>query len=537
MNAFLEQFLIESRELVAQATDDLLALEARPGDAERLDSAFRAFHTLKGAAGIMDFAAMGLALHAAEDVLALARAGERAVTPGLIGDGLACLDQVLAWLAATEADGATPADAEAQAEALVRRFAREAPAPTPPTPPTADDASAAAPEAAARTLRVDVARIDALVALAGELTAATTALGHLAAEASRGGQAAALGEPLKTQHARLERLVGGLQRAVLALRVLPLRQVFQRFPRLVREMVAALGKPARLVTEGEATEADKAVVESLFEPLLHILRNALDHGVEPVRERVAAGKPESATIVLRGRREGEHVVVEVEDDGRGVDVDRVRDTALRRGVASAEALAAMSEAEITDLIFAPGFSTAERVTTLSGRGVGMDAVRTAVERLGGRVSVLSTPGVGTLVRLALPFTVMVSPVMTVECGGQMFGIPLEAVRETTRRPRADIRAIGAAQAVVVRDRTVPLLDLAEALGQGHGIARTGDASIVVVAAQGRLAGLEIDRFGERLDLMMKPLDGLLAGVPGVAGATLLGDGRVLLVLDVEALLQ
>jgi two-component system chemotaxis sensor kinase CheA len=727
MNEFLDQFLVESRELVEQGTSDLLALEERPDDRERLDGAFRAFHTLKGAAGIMDFGAMGRALHAAEDLLASARAGSTLVTPTLVSDCLTCLDQIIQWLDAWETSGDLPANADADADALVRRLAPRSMTVAPATaqedwvtaflaarpelrataalalryapgrdsfyrgidplaaledlpglialdvraaeawgaldafdpfacqvrilvlfsensailearlqqlegeaelvrlmPPEAahphqlsapgadllraqilmlaashgedlvgciasaarvagnilrragrveaadrveglarsnpanpgavskalEDmlagtfagseadhlAAHARTDATLRGLRVDVQRVDALVNLTGELTVAKNALGHAAALARSERDPEALSRLLREQHAQLDRLVAELQRAVLHLRVLPMRQVFQRFPRLVREMVVALDKPARLVTEGDATEADKAVVESLFEPLLHVLRNALDHGVEPAEERAAAGKPPSATITLRARREGEHVVVEVQDDGRGIDVERVRETALQRGLVAPETLQNMSNADITDLVFAPGFSTAQSVTAVSGRGVGMDAVRTAVERMGGRVTVESEAGAGALVRFMLPFTVMMSRVMTVEAGGQMFGIPLESVVETLRAPRDQIVAVGAARAFVLRERTIPLIDLRETLGLTADTT-TPDAAIIVAIASGHIAGLEVDQLGERLDIMLKPLDGLLAQTPGIAGASLLGDGRVLLVLDLQELLQ
>jgi two-component system chemotaxis sensor kinase CheA len=301
-------------------------------------------------------------------------------------------------------------------------------------------------------------------------------------------------------------------------------------------MVVALDKPARLVTEGDGTEADKAIVENLFEPLLHVLRNALDHGVEPAEERVAAGKPPSATLTVRARRDGDHVVVEVQDDGRGLDLARIGETAVARGLLSAEALETMSATEIMGLIFAPGFSTAAEITSVSGRGVGMDAVRSAIERLGGRVTVESEAGAGALIRFILPFTVMMSRVMTVEAGGQLFGVPLEAVVETLRLPRERIVAVGAGRAFVLRDRTIPLINLGEALGKASAASR-GETDIVVATTFGLPVGLEVERLGERMDVMLKPLEGLLAGTPGVAGATLLGDGRVLLVLDLQELLQ
>lgn len=859
MNEFLGQFLIESRELVQQATEDLLALEASPQDKTLIDGVFRGFHTLKGAAGIVDFPAMARMLHAAEDVLAAVRAGARPASAELIGDCLACLHQVVRWLDGIETDGEVPAAPEAAADALAARFgpavvpptaapvppgwvetllsrhvaqrglarvalrhqpaddgffrgedpldliarlpgllaldaaparpwpslgdfdpftcnliitalaagspdevvaaarpasgqieiqplagsqsageadlspealavlreqmlmvagdeaetfagrlgsaarvainvlrragrsngntltraldrslrdgnaaafadaiqsllrhdpgpavgdiedpvprrsveptvsermdpaprpagaaAREAERPasrpagvpspeatglaSPPNGPAAaseaapaagdtqpqprhglgdallpqsrpgdvdgpvepghdgkGDAEAPPPAVALRALRVDVARIDTLVALTGELTVAKNAIGHVTRLAQERADPEGLARMLKDQHALLDRLVRELHRSVLAIRVLPLRHVFQRFPRLVREMARDLGKSVRLVTEGETTEADKAIVEALFEPVLHVLRNALDHGIEPEAERRAAGKDATSVLRLRAVRGGDLVIVEVTDDGRGIDTAELRRVAARQGIASAEALARMTDAAAVELIFAPGFSTAGAVTGLSGRGVGMDAVRSAIARMGGRVAVDSQPGRGTTVRFTLPFTVMIVQVMTVEVAGQVFGIPIDAVVETVRIPRDRISRLGAAEAFVHRDRTVSLvrlsgtLDLPASNRQDEG-RRTPDvpeshlpapgptapatpdeastdARIVVVSVAGQIGALEVDGFGERMDVMLKPMEGLLAGMGGFAGTTVLGDGRVLIVLDLQELLR
>lgn len=737
MNEFIEQFLIEARELVEQATGDLLALEDHPGDKERLDSAFRAFHTLKGAAAIVDFTAMERALHAAEEALSRVReAGER-VAPLLIGDLLSALDQVLQWLEIIRTTNELPPHAETLADVIVASFSgaaigstetatiaaswlegllaafpdaageartalvyrpdasaffrgedplatveqlpgllgvrltpvagwrpldtfdpfacsvvltaltREAPAriahqlaaisaqieivelPRPGADlpaaghPLADrssldrklfeaqirmleaandegltgrlasaarvavhvlvgaglgasvddieralsqsiEAKARGPlvaalqavlstgglavegrpaaaisafqEPAARALRVDVERVDALVRLTGELTVVKNAIGHVTGLAEAGVDATRLGAALRDHHATLDRLVSDLQHAVLGIRVLPLRHVFRRFPRLVRELGAALGKPVRLLTEGDDTEADKAVVENLFEPLLHVVRNALDHGLEGGGRRSAAGKPGTGTIRMRAARAGEHVVVEVEDDGGGVDVDRVRAVAAARGIVTPEQLTGMAEAEIVDLIFSPGFSTATNVTGVSGRGVGMDAVRAAVARMGGRVAIESRGGHGTSVRFVLPFTVMMTRVMTVEIGGQAFGVPLASVVETVRLPRGAVRAIGGAQAFVLRDRTVALVHLGAVLGAQNVAAETSEANVVVACVGGQWVGLQVERIGSRMDIMLKPADGLLSGIAGVSGVTLLGDGGVLIVLDLQDLL-
>ncbi len=416
-------------------------------------------------------------------------------------------------------------------EALARLLTAETPAP-------AEMAAAAdavrGPEAVARTFRVDAEQVDALVRLAGELTVVNNAIGHVVKLARMGDPS--LADLLKEHHGVLEHLVGELRRSVLRMRVRPLRVVLQRFPRLVREMSANLGKSVRLVIEGDETEADKTIVEMLFEPLLHLVRNAIDHGVESPSERTAAGKAPAAQLRIKAERHTDQVLIEVSDDGAGIDLARVRKVAVARGLITEEQIVALTEAEALDLVFAPGFSTAAAVTEVSGRGVGMDAVRRAVERVGGHVSIASEAGRGTAVTLSLPFSVMMTHVMTVEAGGQMFGLPLEAIIETTRVPQAAISKVGAAPVVVLRNRALPVIDLASVLG-AEPVTADDEATLVLATANGECGAFRVDRIVERLDLILKPLEGLLAGTPGIMGTTLLGDGRVLLVLDIAEMLQ
>lgn len=719
MNEFLQQFVIESRELVDAASDGLLALEHSPGDGERLDEVFRAFHTLKGSAAIVEFPAMERVMHAAEEMLAEARAGRRPLTSARIGSCLSHLDQVTEWLNAIEQSGELPRGAGHPADRLAPGSAERALAawlaeivsrhraasaraltairfvpatdsfyrgedplqrvtslpgllaleltlqePWGPldtldpfrcnliltalsTAPAADlqvrlqghtgecaivpittrgedsvrslpssvvgvieaqqallgeesaqnfvgrvgsagtvaanalrfcrrlelaeavarateqsllafsaqplqDAlaqvlteetptemaapadSPRAPKLVARTFRIDAEQVDALVRLAGELTVVNNAIGHVAKLARAGDPA--LPDLLKERHGVLEHLVGELRRSVLRMRVRPLRAVLQRFPRLVREMSTNLGKPVRLLIEGDETEADKTIVEMLFEPLLHLVRNAIDHGVESASKRAAAGKAGTARLMIKAERSADQVIIEVSDDGAGIELSRVREVALSRGLVTEEQLLTLTEPETLDLIFVPGFSTAARVTEMSGRGVGMDAVRRAVERVGGHVSIRSVAGQETKVTLSLPFSVMMTHVMTVEAGGQMFGLPLEAIIETTRVPQTAICKVGAGTVVVLRNRTLPVIDLATVLGV-EPLADDDEATLVVAAANGECGALLVDRIVERLDLILKPLEGLLAGTPGIMGTTVLGDGRVLLVLDIAEILQ
>jgi two-component system chemotaxis sensor kinase CheA len=735
MNEFIEQFLLEARELVEQATNDLLALEGGTRGNDEIDGVFRAVHTLKGAAGIVEFAPMGRVLHIAEEVLSDVRSGARPISPELVNRCFACLDQVTKWLDEMQATGVVPLNADSAADEVIRTFTREALAATraalpqsdapfstatrpwleqfreshadslqgsrtafcyrprsdaffrgedplvlvarlpglvvidlalPSTPvlenldpfsctiqvtglaktssdelraafgnsadqveivelndkpvgrissqaraileaqillleemeiegktgtlsaagnvaanvsryaglkaaataldaararsvadgdparliaairdvlresadgEASDDTSPVAQASATRALRVDISRVDALVNLTGELTVVKNAFGHIAASAQNELDQKRLIANLREQQAMLERLIGELQRAVLRIRVLPLRQVFQRFPRLVREISASLNKTVKFVMEGEDTEADATIVDGLFEPLLHVLRNAIDHGIETSDRRNEVGKPSLATIIFRAQRLLENVIVEVEDDGRGIDISRVREVAATRNLLPAEELAKMGDDEVVSLIFAPGFSTASEVTGLSGRGVGMDSVKAAVERLGGEVAVRSRPEHGTTIRLTLPFTVMMTRVMTVETAGQVFGFPLDTVVETAAVSRDHLVAIGRGRAFVLRDRTVPLVDLAESLGLSRAERPTGDAKVVVTSAAGVLGGIEVEKLGERMDVMLKPMSGLLKRMRGVAGTTLLGDGRVLIVLDVQELFQ
>jgi two-component system chemotaxis sensor kinase CheA len=278
------------------------------------------------------------------------------------------------------------------------------------------------------------------------------------------------------------------------------------------------------------------VVEGLFEPLLHVIRNAVDHGAEPECERLKAGKDARARVTLRARRDGDRVIIEVDDDGRGIDPARIREVARERGLLPDQHIDGMSDAEALDLIFAPGFSTASEVTDLSGRGVGMDAVRTAIEKMGGRVGIESAQGRGTTIRLSLPLTVVMTKVMTVRVGSELYGVPMDGIVETAFVPFERIIPIRDAQAFVLRDRTLPLIWLADLLSIHVAKADGIGAKVLVMPVGKDLVGIAIDGFAERMDVLMRPMSGLLAGMPGVMGTTLLGDGSVLMILDIPELI-
>ena len=390
---------------------------------------------------------------------------------------------------------------------------------------------------AERVLRVSEAKIEALVNLAGELVVAKNALAHSArrVEQDLGGQEVA--GLIRRDHDAIDRLVVELHSTILQLRMVPVAQVFRSFPRLVRGVSRHLDKNVALVTRGETAEADKTIVDRLFEPLVHLVRNAVDHGVESPGQRRVAGKPVTATISIEASRIGDRFLIEVTDDGRGIDPAEVRRKASEKRLVPADELTTLTDEQVIDLVFAPGFSTAAEVSDISGRGIGMNVVRTAVEQIGGRVSLVSRVGTGTTVRLDLPMTIAMSRIMVVEAGGQLFGISMDAVSETVRITPERISLIKNNPAFVLRDRIVPIVSLAEFMKLPERAREAAAARLfLVMETAGRIAAIEIDAIRDRLDVVLKPMQGLLASARGYAGTTLLGNGQVLLVLDVKEIL-
>lgn len=393
---------------------------------------------------------------------------------------------------------------------------------------------------AAKSLKVDQAKIDLLMNLIGELVVSKNALPFLAKRAEETYASREMSREIKEQYAVIDRLAQEMQGAIMQVRMLPVAEIFDRFPRLVRDLARKLGKRIDLVLEGEDTAADKTIVEALGDPLLHIVRNSLDHGIETPDERRAAGKSATARILLKACQEADSVVIEVQDNGRGIDPARIRSAAVAKGVVGQEEADRLSAQEAINLIYRPGFSTAAEISDLSGRGVGMDVVLTTVEKLGGQVSVSSRLGEGTATRLALPLSMAVTRIMIVEAAGSLYGVPMDMIVETVRVPRARIRRIKKAETFVLRETIIPLLQLSRLLHlpeqQQQQSQGEDDAAVLVCHVSGRRVGLIIDNFREGMDVILKPLEGVLAGIGGYAGTTLLGDGRVLLVLDLRELL-
>jgi len=388
-----------------------------------------------------------------------------------------------------------------------------------------------------RVLKVAQDKIDRLMELIGEMVVAKNALPYLAARAESVFQQRELAREIKTQYSVINRIAEDMQHAIMQVRMLPVGTVFQRFSRLVRDISKKLGKEVTLIVEGEDTEADKNVIESLADPLIHILRNSLDHGIELPAVRLAAGKPAAGTLRVSARQEGDRVILDIADDGGGIDPARVRAKAVDRGLIPADRADALSDHESVQLVFLPGFSTAETVSDLSGRGVGMDVVRSAVDRVNGTVELSSVLGQGTTIRLSLPLSMAVTNVMKIEAGGRRFGVPMDLIVETVRVPAEDIHSFKQARTVVLRGRIVPLMALSDllALDTPPRLNADGEHAVLVVRLSGETIGLLVDDFDGTSDIILKPLEGVLTGMTGFAGTALMGDGSVLMILNPKEL--
>ncbi len=418
------------------------------------------------------------------------------------------------------------------------------PAPTALTTPPSDDepkfgrrAEDALP--GPRILKVDQGKVDRLMGLIGEMVVAKNALPYLAARAETQFGAREMSREIKAQYAVINRIAEDMQDAIMQVRMTPISFVFQRFPRLVRDLTRKMGKEVKLVMEGEDTEADKHIIECLTDPMIHIVRNSLDHGLETPEERRGAGKPPTGKLTIRAVQESDRVRIEIADDGRGIDPEHIRRKARERGLIDESRLERLSDQEAIDLVFAAGFSTAEQVTDLSGRGVGMDVVRSAIAKVKGTIDLKSQPGVGTRLRLSLPLSMAVTNVMIIRSHGQQFGVPMDDVIETVRVDSAAIRTIKRHRTAVLRSRIVPLVPLNELLGLPDPPRPNGDGAYatLVVRIGKEPIGIMVDDFRETVDIILKPMAGILDGIKGYAGSALMGDGSVLLVLDPKDLLS
>ncbi|SEN26975.1 chemotaxis protein CheA [Paenibacillus sp. OK076] len=386
---------------------------------------------------------------------------------------------------------------------------------------------AAAPS---RTIRVDIERLDVLMNLFSELLIDRSRLEQLASETGN--------NDLSDTVAHLSRVSTDLQNIVLKLRMVPVDTVFNRFPRMIRDLAKTLDKKIDLVITGAETELDRTVIDEIGDPLVHLLRNAVDHGVESIAERVAAGKPELGTVNLRAFHSGNHVFIEIEDDGKGIYRDNLLRTAVKRGVVTEEQGAKMSDDEVNQLLFAPGFSTADKISDISGRGVGLDVVKSKITSLGGNVTIHSTPGKGTNFSVQLPLTLSIIAAMLVRLGSEKYAVPLSSIVETAIVQREQVRNIHGNKMITFRESLIPYLSLSEVFGvPDFNDADEQETEIVVIRKGERLAAVAVEEFIGQSEIVLKSMGTYLPSIEGISGATILGDGQVALILDPNAFIK
>lgn len=589
LDEIVGEFLVESHENLDQLDRDLVALEQEPESREMLASIFRTVHTIKGTSGFLAFGHLESVTHAGENLLALVRDGKLPLNPERTSVLLELVDAIRSLLTTIEATGneGDPDHTELVAKInelmtdRVPKKTKKAPskrsqtkagevvlstdmpvaeprqelevAPTfgelliesdsLPATRSSDALEAQAEHSleaqsdprrsiADSTLRVDVDLLDSLMRLVGELVLTRNQVVSYADTH---------GEPnlLRTSQ-RLNLIASELQEGVMKTRMQPIDNVWSKLPRVVRDLGLACGRQARLVMEGRDTELDKTILEAIKDPLTHLVRNSIDHGIETPEVRLACGKPAEGTLTLRAFHEGGQVTIEVADDGAGIDPEKIASKAVDRGLISKADLARMSTREMLDLIFVPGFSTREQVSNVSGRGVGMDVVKTNIENIGGTVDILSTVGKGTTFKIKIPLTLAIIPTVAIECGGERYALPQVSLEELVSLDGGDgqqrIEEISGAPVYRLRDKLLPLVYCRQVLGL-EPVESDAPQYIAVLRADGQKFGLVVDQVLNTEEIVVKPLSVQLKRISIYAGATILGDGRVALILDALALAQ
>jgi two-component system chemotaxis sensor kinase CheA len=406
------------------------------------------------------------------------------------------------------------------------------PAPRPGNPATKSTKTPAAHRAKlASTIRVDHTKLDHLMNLIGELIINRNRFAMLARGLEEGQDVSEIAQKLSETTYSVGRISDDLQDTIMNVRMVPVQSVFSRFPRLVRDLGQKSGKQVELITEGEDTELDKSVVEEIGDPLVHLIRNAVDHGIDSAEDRARAGKPEVARVWLRAFHKGNSVGIEVEDDGRGIDPDKMRAQAIRKGVITEEEARTLDDRAAIELMFLPGFSTTDKITDISGRGVGMDVVRNNIKNLKGSISVQSEVGKGTRITLTLPLTLAIIDALMIKVDGATYAIPLDAVSETTKIETKRINEVNGQKAVTLRGEVLGLVELAELLGLSCHEGERDLLPTVILTVNERRLGLVVDALLERQDVVIKSLGDYLGDLPGISGATIMGDGSVVLILD------
>ncbi|NLI15799.1 MAG: chemotaxis protein CheA [candidate division Zixibacteria bacterium] len=576
MESIIEEFMVETKEIVNALDANLVKLEREPNNLDLLNEIFRGAHTMKGAAGFLGFNELMKLTHKMEDILNKLRKAELTVTPEVMDILLESVDFVKATLqditdkaqgrtdtsgiigkleslaaekAPTSGETAKPVKATPAPPSQAAETKQEPPEINPPV--KADQTSqqqqtqkqnaAVAPQAASgkkgdSTIRVDVDRLDNLVNMVGELVLGRNALMQTLSVIQRDHDGEKSVDQLAQASAQVNFITTELHMAIMKMRMLPIGNVFNKFPRMVRDLSREMKKQVDLIIEGEETELDKSVLEEISDPLMHLIRNSVDHGLETPEERKAKGKPERGMVKLAAFQEGNNIVIEVIDDGRGMDIEAIKKKAIERNITTPEELSKLTDKEILSFIFLPGFSTAKKISDVSGRGVGMDVVRTNIEKLKGTIELSTEKDKGSKITIKLPLTLAIVQGLLVSCGDDIFAIPLTSVIETVVVTPQQIRYINNKPVIKLRDTILPIVDMMSLLFNQK-MKERRQFNVVVVGLAEKKLGLVVDSLIGQEEVVIKSIGEYLGHVPGVAGATIMGDGRVRLIIDLASLFE
>ena len=543
----LHDFLIEADELVEQIDHDLVELEDSHEDLELLNKIFRAVHTIKGSSSFLDLENITSTAHQAEDILNKLRKGEIKVN-GYIMDALLryidhtkmILDDIKKGNKNTNVDniirelklireGHTEGSAEKVRDHEISKKGKKK------SPQIRKAVSKIG-----QTIRVEVSRLDSLMNLVGELVLGRNRLVQISSEVAKESKTdndkkGYVTEQLLETTSQLGLITTELQLAIMKTRMVPIGKVFNKFPRIVRDMCRDLNKEIDLVIAGEDTELDKSVIESISDPLIHMIRNALDHGIESISERKKLGKPVKGKVEMSAAHTGNHIVIDIKDDGRGLSPDFLIRKGIEKNLITKEEIARMGKDDILGLIFKPGFSTSDNVTNVSGRGVGLDVVRTNIEKLNGIVSIDSEEGKGTGFQLKLPLTLAIIQSLLVDVSSEIFAIPLVSVIETVKINEKEIHNLEGSEVLNLRENVLSLIRLREIFSLEETFSK--NIYVVVIALAEKHIGIVVDRLMGQEEIVIKSLGSYLSGHTGIAGGTIMGDGRVRLIIDPSGLME
>jgi two-component system chemotaxis sensor kinase CheA len=538
MKEIVESFIVETKELLDKLDNDLVELEKRQNDVELLNAIFRYVHTIKGTSSFIGFEQMSELTHKFEDVLNKLRKFELKLNPEIMDVILEAQDLMKVLLSKLEANDLSPIDISGVVSKLERISRGEFLIEEDVEKASVDNVSQKLQSKVIdKTVRIDVERLDELMNLVGELVLGRNRLTQIVSGIVERFEGESLARELMDTIAQVDYLTSELQAVVMRARMMPIAKVFSKFPRIVRDLSRDLNKEVELLIYGEETEVDKSVIESIHDPLVHLIRNAIDHGIETPQERKAVGKPEKGKVILRAEHEGNFIVITVEDDGRGIDPERVRRKAVEKRIITEQEASSISDRDALNLIFLPGFSTASKVTNVSGRGVGLDVVKANITKLNGMIDVQSTLGQGTKFILKLPLTLAIIQGLLVDVCGEIFIIPLSSVIEVVRIPRSQVHSIKGREIIRLRDSVLPLVRLADIFNLSSNGDFKENLYVVVVGLAEKKLGIVVDGLVGQKEVVIKSLGSYLNNVRGIAGATILGDGTVRMIVDVAQIFK